>query len=54
MIRLRQRPNPGKLTVATNGEGGFPHLAFEHLRLMGGFTFHPHSVQRFGGESRLT
>src|SRR5713101_3467296 len=31
--------NPGKLTVATNGEGGFPHLAFEHLRLMGGFTF---------------
>jgi len=31
--------NPGKLTVATNGEGGFPHLAFEHLRLMGGFSF---------------
>src|SRR2546425_1148338 len=31
--------NPGKLTVATNGEGGFPHLAFEHLRVMGGFTF---------------
>jgi tripartite-type tricarboxylate transporter receptor subunit TctC len=33
------KANPGKLTVATNGEGGFPHLAFEHLRLMGGFTF---------------
>ena len=22
------KANPGKLTVATNGEGGFPHLAF--------------------------
>jgi tripartite-type tricarboxylate transporter receptor subunit TctC len=33
------KANPGSLTVATNGEGGFPHLAFEHLRLMGGFTF---------------
>ena len=33
------RANPGKLTVATNGEGGFPHLAFEHLRVMGGFSF---------------
>jgi tripartite-type tricarboxylate transporter receptor subunit TctC len=33
------RANPGRLTVATNGEGGFPHLAFEHLRTMGGFTY---------------
>jgi tripartite-type tricarboxylate transporter receptor subunit TctC len=33
------KANPGQLTVATNGEGGFPHLAFEHLRLMGGFGF---------------
>src|SRR2546426_4777207 len=33
------RANPGRLTVATNGEGGFPHLAFEHLRALGGFTF---------------
>jgi tripartite-type tricarboxylate transporter receptor subunit TctC len=33
------RANPGKLTVATNGEGGFPHLAFEHLRTMGRFTY---------------
>jgi len=33
------KANPGKLTVATNGEGGFPHLAFEHLRTLGGFTF---------------
>jgi tripartite-type tricarboxylate transporter receptor subunit TctC len=33
------KANPGKLTVATNGEGGFPHLAFEQLRAMGGFTY---------------
>ena len=33
------KANPGKLTVATNGEGGFPHLAFEHLRTMGGFSY---------------
>src|SRR3954471_5686726 len=33
------KANPGHLTVATNGEGGFPHLAFEHLRTMGGFTY---------------
>jgi len=33
------KANPGRLTVATNGEGGFPHLAFEHLRTLGGFSF---------------
>src|SRR6266496_2669056 len=33
------KAHPGKLTVATNGEGGFPHLAFEQLRVMAGFTF---------------
>src|SRR5205814_10295719 len=33
------KANPGKLTVATNGEGGFPHLAFEYLRTMAGFTY---------------
>src|SRR5438309_5605445 len=33
------KANPGRLTVATNGEGGFPHLAFENLRTMAGFTF---------------
>jgi tripartite-type tricarboxylate transporter receptor subunit TctC len=33
------KSNPDRLTVATNGEGGFPHLAFEHLRMMGGFGF---------------
>jgi tripartite-type tricarboxylate transporter receptor subunit TctC len=31
--------NPGRLTVATNGEGGFPHLAFEHLRTMANITY---------------
>ena len=33
------KANPGRLTVATNGEGGFPHLAFEQLRVMAGFIF---------------
>lgn len=33
------KANPGKLTLATNGEGGFPHLAFENLAAMGGFSF---------------
>ncbi len=33
------KANPGKMTVATNGEGGFPHLALEHLRLLAGFTY---------------
>jgi tripartite-type tricarboxylate transporter receptor subunit TctC len=38
-MAIYAKANPGKLTVATNGEGGFPHLAFEHLRTMGGFTY---------------
>ncbi|MBC7778729.1 MAG: tripartite tricarboxylate transporter substrate binding protein [Proteobacteria bacterium] len=33
------RSNPGKLTVGTNGEGGFPHLAFEDFRLQAGFKY---------------
>lgn len=33
------KANPGKLTIATNGDGGFPHLAFEYLAKLGGFTF---------------
>jgi tripartite-type tricarboxylate transporter receptor subunit TctC len=33
------KANPGKLTLATNGEGGFPHLAFENLAAMAAFTF---------------
>jgi tripartite-type tricarboxylate transporter receptor subunit TctC len=38
MVRYA-KANPGRLTVATNGEGGFPHLAFEHLRTMAGITY---------------
>ena len=34
------KANPGKLTVATNGEGAFPHLTFELLRILTGFTYH--------------
>jgi tripartite-type tricarboxylate transporter receptor subunit TctC len=33
------KSNPGKLTVATIGEGSFPHLAFENLARTGGFNF---------------
>ena len=33
------KANPERLTLATNGEGGFPHLAFEHLAVMGDFKF---------------
>ncbi len=33
------KANPGKLTVATSGDGSLPHLAFEHLRLMAGFGY---------------
>ena len=33
------KANPGKLTVATNGEGGFPHLAMEDMRIRGSFTY---------------
>jgi len=31
--------NPGKLSLASNGEGGFPHMAMEMLRLQAGFTY---------------
>ena len=33
------RANPGKLSLASNGEGGYPHLAFELLASMAGFKF---------------
>jgi len=33
------RKNPGKLSFASNGEGGFPHMAIEMLRLQAGFTY---------------
>jgi tripartite-type tricarboxylate transporter receptor subunit TctC len=33
------KANPGRLSMATNGEGGFPHLAFELFAKMAGFKF---------------
>jgi len=33
------KAHPGKLSLGTNGEGGYPHLAFEYLARSAGFTF---------------
>jgi tripartite-type tricarboxylate transporter receptor subunit TctC len=33
------KAHPGQMSVATNGEGGYPHLTFEDLRLKAGFTY---------------
>ena len=33
------KANPGKLTFASNGEGGFPHMAIEMMRTQAGFTY---------------
>ena len=33
------KSNPGKLTIASNGEGAFPHMTIELLRTQGGFTY---------------
>ncbi len=33
------RANPGKLSFASNGEGGFPHMMIEMLRVQAGFTY---------------
>ena len=33
------KANPGKLTMGTNGAGSFPHLSFERLARMAGFTY---------------
>jgi tripartite-type tricarboxylate transporter receptor subunit TctC len=33
------KANPGRLTFASNGEGGFPHLAIEQLRTLAGFSY---------------
>lgn len=33
------RANPGKLSFASNGEGGFPHMTIEMLRVQAGFTY---------------
>jgi len=33
------KAHPGKISVGTNGEGGYPHLTFEYLSRSAGFTF---------------
>jgi tripartite-type tricarboxylate transporter receptor subunit TctC len=33
------RAHPGKVSFASNGEGGFPHMTIELLRTQGGFTY---------------
>jgi len=33
------KKNPGKVSFATNGEGGFPHMAVEMLRQQAGFDY---------------
>ena len=33
------RAQPGKLSFASNGEGGFPHMTIELLRVMAGFKY---------------
>ncbi len=33
------KAHPGELSLASNGEGGYPHLAFELLAAMAGFKF---------------
>ena len=33
------KANPGRLSFGSNGEGGFPHLSFELLRVQAGFTY---------------
>ena len=33
------KAHPQKVTFASNGEGGFPHMTIEMFRVMGGFTY---------------
>lgn len=33
------KANPGKLSFASNGEGGFPHMTIEMLRVQAGFSY---------------
>ncbi|HWI14919.1 MAG TPA: tripartite tricarboxylate transporter substrate binding protein [Burkholderiales bacterium] len=33
------KAHPGKVSFASNGEGGFPHMTIELLRTMAGFTY---------------
>jgi tripartite-type tricarboxylate transporter receptor subunit TctC len=35
------KANPGMLSVATNGDGGYPHLTFEDLRMRADFKYLP-------------
>ena len=39
------RANPGKLSFASNGEGGFPHMAIEMLRAAGGLHIPARALQ---------
>ena len=42
------KSQPGKLTYASSGTGGIPHLAFEMLKMMGGIDI-PHVPYKGGG-----
>jgi tripartite-type tricarboxylate transporter receptor subunit TctC len=33
------KANPGKVSFASNGEGGFPHMSVEMMRTMAGFEY---------------
>ena len=33
------KAHPNRVTFGSNGEGGFPHMTIELLRVMGGFTY---------------
>lgn len=33
------KANPGKVSFASNGEGGFPHMSAEMMRTMGGYEY---------------
>ena len=33
------KSNPGKVSFASNGEGGFPHMSMEMLRVMAGYSY---------------
>src|SRR5262245_39946131 len=44
------KANPGKFTFASNGEGGFVHLAFEMLRIQASFSY-LHVPYKGGGQA---
>ena len=45
------RSNPGKLTFASNGDGGFPHMSMEMLRVQAGFFDYLHIPYKGSGPS---